>query len=81
MNSKQILGVTMLIAGIALVGFAWHASSGSFDQLPGAPSSDAAIGEYSNNTIWYLLLGSVAVVGGALLTLFGKRQPSSDGAR
>jgi hypothetical protein len=73
MNSKQILGVAVLVAGAALVGFAWHASSGSFDQLSGTPSADVMIGQYSNNTIWYLLLGSAAVVGGTLLALFGKR--------
>jgi hypothetical protein len=73
MNRKQVLGVAVLVAGVALVGFAWHAASGSFEQIPGAPSSGALIGEYSNNTIWYLLLGSAAVVGGTLLALFGKR--------
>jgi hypothetical protein len=73
MNRKQILGVAVLITGVAMVGFAWHASSGSFAQIPGAPPSGALIGEYSNNTIWYLLLGSAAVVGGTLLALFGKR--------
>lgn len=81
MNRKQILGVAVLIAGIALVGFAWHASNGSFDRLSGTAPADTLIGQYSNNTIWYLLLGSAAVVGGTLLALFGKRQASSSGAR
>jgi hypothetical protein len=80
MNSKQILGLAVLIAGVALVGFAWHASSGSFDRLSGTPSADVVIGQYGNNTIWYLLLGSAAVVGGALLALFGKRSAANRGA-
>jgi hypothetical protein len=74
MNSKQILGVAVLIAGVALVGFAWHASSGSLERLPDAQQSGMVIGQYSNNTMWYLLLGTAAVVGGTLLALFGKRQ-------
>ena len=81
MNSKQILGIAVLIVGVALVGFAWHASSGSLDRLPDAQQAGMVIGQYSNNTIWYLLLGSAAVVGGTLLALFGKRQPSTGGAR
>ncbi len=81
MNSKQILGIAVLIVGVALVGFAWHASSGSFDQLSGTQTSDALIGQYSNNTMWYLLLGSAAVVGGTLLALFGKRQSPGGSVR
>ena len=81
MNRKQILGIAVLVAGVALVGFAWHASNGSFDQTSGTATADMAIGQYSNNTIWYLLLGSAGVVGGALLMLFGKRQTPVPGAR
>lgn len=71
MNRTQIFGIAVLAGGVGLVGLAWHVSSGTFEQAPGAASSVALIGQYANNTMWYLLLGAAAVVGGTLLSFFG----------
>jgi LPXTG-motif cell wall-anchored protein len=35
--------------------------------------SEALTGRYTDHTMWYLILGIVAAVGGGLLALFGKR--------
>ena len=50
------------------MGFAYHASNAPLDQL-----SNTLTGRFTNQTMWYFILGAAAAVGGALVALFGKR--------
>lgn len=68
MKPIQILGVVVLVVGIALLGFGYHASNAPLDQL-----SNTLTGRFTNQTMWYFVLGAAAALGGALLALFGKR--------
>jgi drug/metabolite transporter (DMT)-like permease len=65
----QILGVVVFVVGVILLGFAYHASNAPLDQL-----SNTLTGRFTDRTMWYVVLGAAAAVGGVLLFLFGKRR-------
>jgi LPXTG-motif cell wall-anchored protein len=69
MRMTQILGAVALVIGVALLGFAYHASNAPLDQV-----SNAITGRFTDQTMWYLILGIAAAVGGALLLAFGRRR-------
>ena len=69
MRMTQILGAVALVVGVVLPGFAWHASRAPVNQV-----SNAITGSYTDQTMWYLILGIAAAVGGALLLAFGRRR-------
>ena len=68
MKPIQMLGVVVLAVGVILLGFGYHASNAPLDRL-----SNTLTGRFTNQTMWYFVLGAAAVVGGALLAVFGKR--------
>lgn len=68
MRMTQILGVVALVIGLVLLGFAYHASNAPMEQV-----SEAITGRYTNQTMWYLILGIAAAVGGIFLVIFGRR--------
>jgi drug/metabolite transporter (DMT)-like permease len=68
MRMTQILGAVALVIGVVLMGLAYHASNAPMDQV-----SNAITGRYTNQTMWYLILGIAAAVGGVLLVAFGRR--------
>lgn len=68
MNVNQIFGVIGIVLGAVLVGVAYDSSNAPMDQI-----SEALTGRYTDHTMWYLILGIVAAVGGGLFALFGKR--------
>jgi drug/metabolite transporter (DMT)-like permease len=67
MRMTQILGAVALVIGLVLIGVAYHASNAPMEQV-----SDALTGSYTNQTMWYLILGIAAAVGGVLLVAFGR---------
>ena len=69
MSMTQILGAVALVIGLVLLGFAYHASNAPMEQV-----SDALTGRYTNQTMWYLIVGIAAAVGGVLLVAFGRRK-------
>jgi len=69
MSMTQILGAVALVIGLVLLGFAYQASNAPMEQV-----SDALTGRYTNQTMWYLIVGIAAVVGGVLLVAFGRRK-------
>ena len=54
--------------GAILLGVAYPSSNAPIDQL-----SNTLTGRYTDQTMWYLILGLAAAVGGGLLAIFGKR--------
>jgi len=68
MKPIQMVGVVAFVVGAILLGFGYHASNAPVDQL-----SNTLTGRFTDQTMWYFVLGAVAAVGGALLALFGKR--------
>jgi hypothetical protein len=68
MKPIQMVGVVIFAVGAVLLGFAYHASDAPLDQL-----SNALTGRFTDQTMWYFVLGAAAALSGALLALFGKR--------
>jgi hypothetical protein len=68
MKPFQIAGAMVLVVGVVLLGFAWHASQAPLDQL-----SNALTGRFTNETMGYCIVGVAAVVGGGWLALAGRR--------
>jgi LPXTG-motif cell wall-anchored protein len=69
MSMTQILGAVAMVIGLVLLGFAYQASNAPMEQV-----SDALTGRYTNQTMWYLIVGIAAAVGGVLLVAFGRRK-------
>ncbi len=69
MRMTQILGAVALVIGVVLLGLAYHASNAPMDQV-----SNAITGRFTDQTMWYLILGIAAAVGGVLLVAFGRRR-------
>jgi drug/metabolite transporter (DMT)-like permease len=68
MKPGQILGGVVFAIGIVLLIFAYNASNAPVDQLV-----NTFTGHYTNQTMWYLMSGIAAAVGGGLIFLFGRR--------
>jgi Protein of unknown function (DUF3185) len=58
---------SLSLIGLVFLGFAYHASNAPIEQV-----SEAITGRYTNQTMWYLIVGIAAAVGGVLLVAFGK---------
>jgi hypothetical protein len=54
---------------VVLLGFAYYASRAPVEQI-----SNALTGQFSGQTMWYVILGGIGVVGGGLLVAFGNRR-------
>jgi LPXTG-motif cell wall-anchored protein len=68
MSGSQIAGIGILVVGIVLLAIGFNSSHAPVDQI-----SNALTGRYTDQTMWYLILGVLALVGGALLAFFGRR--------
>lgn len=66
MTQSTIVGAVVLAVGVALLFFAWRASNAPVEQV-----SEALTGRFTNNTMWYLVGGIIAVVGGGALLFRG----------
>lgn len=68
MKSIQILGAVIFALGLLALYFGNHASNAPLEEL-----SNSLTGRFSDQTMWYFAIGTVASIGGALLALFGNR--------
>ena len=68
MKSGQIIGIVVFAIGLVLLYFAYNASNAPVDQI-----ANAVTGRFTNQTMWYLIGGIAAAIGGGLLFLFGRR--------
>jgi uncharacterized membrane protein len=69
MPITRLLGAVFLAIGVMLLWFAYHASRAPVERL-----SNTLTGHFSDQTMLYLILGAVGVVGGGLLFAFGARK-------
>jgi LPXTG-motif cell wall-anchored protein len=67
MGNMKIVGFVLLILGLVLLFFGWQSSEGLDDQV-----SEAVTGEYTDSTMWYIILGVIAAAAGAFLAFFKK---------
>lgn len=64
MNTRQIAGYVLLAVGIVLLYFGWQSSQSVGDQM-----TEAVTGQFTDDTMWYIIGGVAAVVAGAVLAL------------
>jgi LPXTG-motif cell wall-anchored protein len=68
MDISRALGIAAVVLGAVLLGFAYNASQAPMEQI-----SNTLTGRYTDNTMWYMIAGIAAVVGGGLLAVVGRR--------
>jgi drug/metabolite transporter (DMT)-like permease len=68
MSGNRIIGIVILVVGIVLVIFGMNSSQAPLDQV-----SQTFTGRFTQATMMYLIIGIIAVVGGGLLALSGRR--------
>jgi uncharacterized membrane protein YidH (DUF202 family) len=71
MSMYRIIGLVLLTVGVTLLIFGYNAS-----QSVGERVVQGFTGHFTNQTIWFLIGGVAAIVGGAALALRGSRPPT-----
>jgi drug/metabolite transporter (DMT)-like permease len=69
MSFGRILGVVALVVGVGLLVTGYNASESAVDQL-----SETFLGRYTDETVWYLIGGVAAALGGVLLLVMGGKR-------
>ncbi len=64
--SPRILGIMLLVAGLALLAFGLNATDSVTDSV-----KEGFTGRYTDKTMWYLIGGGALAVGGAVLAMRG----------
>lgn len=70
--SPRILGIVLLVVGVALLAFGFNATDSVADSV-----SEGVTGRFTDKTMWYLIGGGALAVGGAVLALRGGRKASA----
>ncbi|EKE77635.1 MULTISPECIES: DUF3185 family protein [Oceanibaculum] len=68
MTMSRIAGIVALAIGVVLLIFAQQATEAPVEEL-----SNTLTGRYTDETMWYLVAGVAAAVGGGALLIFGRR--------
>ncbi|GGI95608.1 DUF3185 family protein [Halopseudomonas pertucinogena] len=58
------MGIVLLVVGLVLLYFGWQASQSVGDQI-----TETFTGRFTDSTMWFLILGAAAAVGGLLLAV------------
>jgi hypothetical protein len=69
MGTKKIAGFVLLAVGVVLSYFGFQATDAPLEQ-----ARETITGDYSDQTMIYLVGGTAAAVGGLLLVLFSGRR-------
>jgi hypothetical protein len=68
MSSNRLLGIVIAAVGIVILLFGINASHAPLERV-----SEAVTGRYTDQTMWYVIGGIAAIVGGVALAAFGRR--------
>jgi hypothetical protein len=68
MGTKKIAGLVLLVVGAVLLYFGLQATDAPLEQ-----ARESLTGDYSDQTMIYLICGAAAAVGGLAMLLIGKR--------
>ena len=68
MTPVRIVGIILIVIGAVLLIVGFNASESVVDQ-----TSEFFTGEFTDSTMWYLVGGAAAVIGGVLVIAFGGR--------
>lgn len=69
MGTKKIVGLVLLVVGAVLLYFGWQATDAPLEQ-----ARESLTGDYSDQTMLYLVGGAAACVAGIALFLFAGRR-------
>lgn len=72
MSVSRIVGLVLMVLGIALLAVGINAADSAGEQL-----REAFTGRFSEGTTWYMIGGIVAIVAGGALALFGRPTTAS----
>lgn len=64
MSSGKVMGIVLLVVGLVLLYFGWQGTQSVGDQI-----TETFTGRFTDNTMWLLILGVAAAVGGLLLAV------------
>lgn len=67
MPSKQLLGIILLVVGAIMLYFGWQSTQSIGDQL-----TEAMTGRFTDETMFFLIGGAIALVAGAFFTFVRK---------
>ncbi|WP_417550250.1 DUF3185 family protein [Methylophaga sp.] len=62
--SPKLLGIILLVVGVILLIFGFNASQSLGDQV-----TETVTGRFTDETMWYIIGGAVAIVVGGFMTL------------
>ncbi len=65
MSKNQIIGIVLLVAGVILLYFGYEASQSVGEQVV-----EGVSGSFTDSTVWYLVLGAAAAIGGMAMLVF-----------
>jgi uncharacterized membrane protein len=69
LNTQRILGIVLLVIGLALIVVGMNASDSIADRW-----SNFFTGHYTDTTVWYLVAGIASAIVGLVLATFGRRK-------
>jgi len=72
MNPQRVIGMVLLVVGVILFIVGMNASDSLADQW-----SNFFTGQFTDTTVWYLIAGVAAAVGGLMLVVFGGRRATT----
>lgn len=72
MSTPRIIGLVLLAVGVTLVIFGYNASQSVGEQIV-----EGFTGRFTGQTMWFMIGGIAAIVGGAALTLWGGRRATT----
>lgn len=67
MGSNKLIGVVLLVVGVLLLYFGYSASQSVGDQV-----SETFTGQFTDETMWFLVGGAAAVAAGGFMVFFRK---------
>lgn len=67
MGSSRLIGVVLLVVGVALLYFGYQSTQSVGNQL-----TETLTGRFTDETMWYLIGGAAAAAAGAFLTFLKK---------
>ena len=69
MTPQRLIGVVLLVVGVALIIIGVNASNSVADQV-----SETFTGKFTQSTTWYLVGGVAAGITGLMMLLFGVKK-------
>lgn len=64
MGGNKVIGIVLLVIGLILLYFGWQSSQSVGDQI-----TETFTGRFTDSTMWFLIIGAAAAVGGVMLAV------------